>query len=238
MSNNDVDATNAGMQSDIERRVLEAAKELFLHYGYDKTTMKDIADKAGVAKSTIYVRWNKKELLFDTLIWRESSVYLEDWFQRIEADPKGGTYGGWMRHAISAFFENPFLRQLYKGDQRVIGSMLQRRDMAALFTQRQQMMMGFFQQMQAAGAVRKDIDAQTLTYLMNSLRYGLIHMVDIIPDEQSPPMESALTMMAEMLERFVEPEGGGDSEAGKRVLRDFMSQMRQFLAQFEESQDK
>lgn len=223
---------DANLQNDIERRVLEAAKELFLHYGYDKTTMKEIADKAGVAKSTIYVRWNKKEQLFDTLIWRESQAYTEDWFQRVEADPQGGTYGGWMRHAIEAFFDNPFLKELYKGDRRLIGSMLQRRDIARLFQQRQQMMQGFFQQMQAAGVVRKDIDAQTLTYLMSSLRYGFIHMADLIPAENTPPTQEALSMMADMLQRYVEPEGGGDSEAGKRVLANFMTQIRDLLAQF------
>ena len=93
---------------EIEKRVLDAAKDLFLHYGFDKTTINDIASQAGVSKSTIYLRWNKKEELFDTLIWRESKDYTEEWIQRVEADPNGGTYGGWMRHALSAFFENEF----------------------------------------------------------------------------------------------------------------------------------
>ena len=37
-------------RDDIEKRVLDAASELFVHFGYDKTTMNDIASKAGVAK--------------------------------------------------------------------------------------------------------------------------------------------------------------------------------------------
>ena len=33
-----------------EQRILDAAAELFVHYGYDKTTVSDIARQAGVSK--------------------------------------------------------------------------------------------------------------------------------------------------------------------------------------------
>lgn len=218
---------------DIEKRVLESAKNLFLHYGFDKTTMNDIAREAGVAKSTIYTRWKKKDELFDTLIWRESKDYAEDWMERVEADPDAGTYGSWMRHALGAFFENDFLRALYKNDRRMIGGLLQRRGLEGMFLQRIQMFMSFFKQMQDAGVVRKDIDSLTLTYLMNSLQYGLIHFDELIPESHTPDMGDALTMMIDMLEKYITPAGGGDKEAGKQVLRQFMAQIRLVLANFE-----
>lgn len=221
---------------DIEKRVLDSARDLFLLYGFDKTTMNDIAKKAGVSKSTIYTRWKKKDDLFDTLIWRESKDYTEIWMERVEADPNGGTYGGWMRHALAAFFENEFLRALYKNDRRMIGGMLQRRGIEAMFTQRIQMFMAFFKQMQDAGVVRKDIDSLTLTYLMNSLQYGLIHLDDIVPDSHTPEMDDALVMMVDMLEKYITPENGADSEAGKEVLRQFMAQIRHMLANYENNQ--
>ena len=214
---------------EVEQRILNATKELFLHYGFDKTTMTDIARQSGVSKSTIYLRWNKKEDLFDSLIWHESREYTEDWIQRIEDDPNGGTYGSWMRHALGAFFDNEFLRVLYKQDRRMIGSMLERHGIEDMFTRRMQMFMGFFKQMQDANVVRKDIDAQTLSYLMNSLQYGFIHMVDIIPANYTPEIDDTLAMMTDMLEQYIQPEGGGDSDAGKVVLRQFMTQIRTML---------
>ena len=214
---------------EVEQRILNATKDLFLHYGFDKTTMTDIARQSGVSKSTIYLRWKKKENLFESLIWRESREYTEDWIQRIEDDPKGGTYGAWMRHALGAFFDNEFLRVLYKQDRRMIGSMLERYGIEEMFTRRMQLFMGFFKQMQNANVVRKDIDTKTLAYLMNSLQYGFIHMVDIIPADYTPEMDDALIMMMDMLEKYVQPEDGGDSEAGKVVLRQFMAQIRTML---------
>jgi AcrR family transcriptional regulator len=35
-------------------RILDAASELFLDRGYGRTTMKDIADRAGVARDTVH----------------------------------------------------------------------------------------------------------------------------------------------------------------------------------------
>jgi len=218
---------------DIEQRVLDAASNLFVRYGYDKTTMNDIAHAAGVAKSTIYLRWKKKEDLFEALVWRESRRYTEVWLARVEADSNGGTYGAWMRHALSTFYSSDFLKALYKRDRRVLGSMLQAKGLGSLYLTRQMVFHQFFKAMQEAHAVRRDIDALTLTYLLNSLQYGLIHMSDIIPDEHTPPIDEVLELLVEMVERMVTPEDGGDSEAGKVVIRRFMEQIRAELDRFE-----
>ena len=42
-------------------RIMEAAKELILHYGYKKTTMQDIADKAEISVGTIYNFFENKD---------------------------------------------------------------------------------------------------------------------------------------------------------------------------------
>lgn len=218
----------------IEQRVMAAAKRLFVHFGYDKTTMNDIGREAGVAKSTIYARWKKKEDLFDALLWDAGRAYVEDWFARVEADPKGGTYGGWMRHALAAFFSDPFLKAVYSRNRRVLGSMLQRKGVSELYTQRMMMFRRFFKQMQAVGVVRGDLDDHALTYLLNALQYGIIQMGEIIPDEHSPPIDDVFDMMVTMIENTVTPEGGGDSDAGKAVLREFVVEIRAAMDRLEQ----
>ncbi len=49
-------------------RILDAAAELILRWGYRKTTIDDIAKQAGVAKGTIYLHWKTREDLFMALI--------------------------------------------------------------------------------------------------------------------------------------------------------------------------
>lgn len=220
---------SSNTSGEIEQRVLDAAKALFIHYGYDKTTMNDIVRDSGVAKSTIYLRWKKKEDLFNALVWREARRYTDDWFSRIEADPAGGTYANFMRHALEAYLNNPFLSALYTRDRRVMGRMVEQMGIEDLFQQRMALFLTFFREMQEAGVVREDIDGHVLAYLMNSLHFGLLQVGSWLPDDVAPPISSVMNMMVTMVDTLVTPEGGGNSERGKQVLHDFKQRLDQWI---------
>ena len=49
-------------------RILDAASELFLERGYARTTMKDIADQAGVARDTVHAVFGNKARVLTALI--------------------------------------------------------------------------------------------------------------------------------------------------------------------------
>jgi AcrR family transcriptional regulator len=58
------EATLSALSQDKQNRILNAAKERFLHYGVSKTTMRDIADDLGIAVSNLYLYFeNKRELV-------------------------------------------------------------------------------------------------------------------------------------------------------------------------------
>lgn len=57
------------MQADkIIESILQSAKELFRHYGYNKTSVNEIAKKAKVAKATIYKYFESKELILHSIL--------------------------------------------------------------------------------------------------------------------------------------------------------------------------
>lgn len=85
-----------------EKRIQEAAVRVLFRQGYNKTTMQDIADEAGVARSTIYTKWKTKEALFTDLIWIESEAYMDSWLDLVEQDPDGGKLQGLYRNALLA----------------------------------------------------------------------------------------------------------------------------------------
>lgn len=63
---------------DKEKRLLEAAKELFLEKGIQNTTVSDIVKAAGVAKGTFYLYYKDKTAVEETLIAREATSILKD----------------------------------------------------------------------------------------------------------------------------------------------------------------
>src|SRR2546426_10017116 len=80
-------------------RILDAAAELVLRWGYKKTTIDDIAKQAGVAKGTIYLHWKTREDLFLALITREGLKLTEDMKLRFANDPEGSTLRGFVKHS-------------------------------------------------------------------------------------------------------------------------------------------
>lgn len=59
-------------QDDMQRRILDAASDLFVTFGLRRTTIEDIAKKAGVGRPTVYRRFGDKETIVNAVLRRES----------------------------------------------------------------------------------------------------------------------------------------------------------------------
>lgn len=59
------------MKEEKQQLILNAARELFQKFGLHKTTVDEIADKAGVGKGTIYHYYDSKEQIFQGVLERE-----------------------------------------------------------------------------------------------------------------------------------------------------------------------
>lgn len=53
-----------GMAAQIDQEILQAARELFLSHGYERTSMAMVTKAAGVSKTTLYARYANKADLF------------------------------------------------------------------------------------------------------------------------------------------------------------------------------
>ena len=62
------------------RQIVEGAREVFLAQGFDAASMNDIARAAGVSKGTLYVYFNNKEELFESIVEEECDAQAEGIF--------------------------------------------------------------------------------------------------------------------------------------------------------------
>jgi AcrR family transcriptional regulator len=210
-----------------EKRILDAAERLIIRYGYDKTTVSDIAEEAAVSKGAIYLHFDSKEELFDALFMREMLRYSEVWLQLIDADPQGGTFAGIYKNTLYAMQKSDLITVLFRRDKRVLGAYA-RRDMGR-FGAKMQSNVEFLTMMQQAGAVRQDIKPDVIAHIMNMLSYGLVGMDDVMPAEDIPPASDLIEGIAELLDRALTPPDGGSSEAGKQIIRTLVEAARQQL---------
>lgn len=215
------------------KRILDAASNLFLHYGFDKTTVSDIARRAGVSKGTIYLHVDSKDQLLEELIVRELKTYAETWLARLDADPHGGTIAGMYKNSLYALSSSPFMEAIFKQDGRILGSYL-RKPGNFFRTQPQGTRYAFVEMMQEAGAVRQDLDAAVIAHIMDMLAYGLVAMDDIMDRDAMPPTEKIIEGIAAIMDRALTPPDGGDPQAGKRIIKQIADATR---AEFEASQE-
>src|SRR5262245_60945338 len=65
-------------------RILDAARELFCQISIPRTTMEDVARRAGVSRITVYRRFATKSVLVDHVVRREIRRYFDQFLVDIE----------------------------------------------------------------------------------------------------------------------------------------------------------
>lgn len=103
------------------RRIVEAATEVFIRHGYRKASVDEVAQRAGVAKGTIYLYFrNKAELLLDAVI-DEKKRYLK----KLKAVFEPGLDGAerlrmYLRAAFLLAKEMPMISRLMSRDREML----------------------------------------------------------------------------------------------------------------------
>ncbi len=202
-----------------QEQILNAAVAVIVRLGYDKTTMNDIADEAGVSRGTVYLYFKGKAELFEALVYQEWMHYARNWLEYIDADPRGGTIGGVYRAIFRAINSRPLIASMMRRDRRVIGNYLRKPDNLFAWMQSGAISADFIKALQAAGTIRQDADPVMTAHIIEMISYGYLSIGDFKPPEESPPFEKVLEALADMMDRLLMPEGGGSSEAGKAVMR-------------------
>ena len=206
------------------QRLLDSAARLILRFGYDKTTMQDIALEAAVSKSTLYLYWKNKEEVFQALITRETLRLFDDWLERIQADPEGGTLFGIYRHGFLSLLAHPLMLAFYTKESVVLGDYVRQRG-PAVYTRPYLLNRALVQQLQAAGLIRQDLRAGVMNHILMILSVGLFSVSELIPQEYAPPYEAVADALAGMVQRAFASTQPGDSEQGKRVFRVYLEQL-------------
>jgi len=222
---------------DRQQQILDAAAAVIIRLGYDKATMSDIAEDAGVSRRTVYLYFNGKEELFEALLCREYMRYSQTWLEQIDADPHGGTIGGFYRAIFHSVNRHPLIAAMLRRDRRVVGNYLRKRDNLFARMEAGVNTAGFFEALQAAGAIRQDIDASVILHIVEMLSYGQLTIGDFKPADQFPPYDAVMAALADIMDRALRPEDGGNSEAGKAIVRQITDAARAQMELLKQGQD-
>ncbi|HEY5893471.1 MAG TPA: TetR/AcrR family transcriptional regulator [Chthoniobacterales bacterium] len=215
------------VSSERRERLLDTAAKLFARWGFDKTSVDDIARETGVSKGAVYLDFPGKNALFTALLHREFARHAAEWLRRFEQDHGDWSFARMIQHSLAAVNTNPFVKAIMTRDKRLLGSFLQRD--TELLKNTISARAELFARLQEVGAIRDDISAQTLAFLTTSISFGLISSDDFIPGEHKIPFDDGVQALGLLLDRGLAPATPGNREAARNIIIEITEKMRAAL---------
>src|SRR5438105_7275188 len=211
-------------------RILDAAGELMLRWGYNKTTIDDIARYAGVAKGTIYLHWKTREDLFTALMRREYIRLVEDIQQRISGDPEGGTLHGITKHSMLATMKSPLMKAVLLRDTDLLGEWMRKEYANTSFSEQIAQSLALFEHLRSRGVVGDDIDIRKQVYMLDAITLGFLLIDQYMPDDFKYSDEEVAEMTAETIKRTFEPSQQPDEKTKQEISNTVISSLDNVLA--------
>lgn len=208
-----------------EQRILDAAAGLILRWGYNRTTIDDIAREAGVAKGTIYLHWKTREELFAALMLRERVALTAEFQQRLLADPGGATLRGMLKHSALALMRRPLLKAAMLRDMEIIGKLAQHAPTNDLLVERLMGFKTYLELLRQHDLVRTDLELRLQVYLIGAIFVGFFLLAPMMPEGWALADDELAEVMAEAVHRALEPQRPSApeaTEAAARALRHYV----------------
>jgi AcrR family transcriptional regulator len=184
-------------QAERAHRILDAAAELILRWGYDKTTIDDVAKRAGVAKGTIYLHWKTRDELFAALLRRERVLML----QEVRANAPAGV-SELFRELAAGMLRRPLLHAVMVDDSEVLGKLTrQKRQRPASGLELGGLFEAYLTKLIKLGAVRAEPGDHVT--VIGSVFYGFMFLPGTRPEEERLPDDRLADLLADTLERAI-----------------------------------
>jgi AcrR family transcriptional regulator len=191
-------------QQERAERILDAAAELLLRWGYKRVTIDDIAKQAEIGTGTIYLHWKTRDALFETLMLREAITIWRELQRRIMADPEEVLLHRMMRSMLLTVMSRPLACALFTGDSELLGKMAQ----SEISKQASKIAPSgdFMLLMRDLGLLRADMDVATQTYAFSATVTGFCLTDPLLTEEEQVPLEDKGEALARTIQLAFEPE--------------------------------
>lgn len=210
------------------RRILDAAAELLVAWGYRRVTIDEVARRAGVGKGTVYLHWKTKEALFLVVLLRAKSASFATYVRRMRTDPREVLPSRMIRSMYLELDADPVARAMYLGDTETLGRLndVSTRELGALNEEGARGLERHFRLLRDADALRTDLPLQTQMYAYLAVSMGFMTMqtltTPIVPESAAdaadpspsgPSVAPATRASADALAHTVHAafETGGDA---------------------------
>ncbi|WP_421108490.1 TetR/AcrR family transcriptional regulator [Streptomyces sp. NEAU-S77] len=220
-------ASAASLPADRERaeRILAAARELLLAWGYKRVTVDEIARRARIGKGTVYLHWKTKEVLFAELLRREFHDVLGLIAARIEQDPAVALPGRLVPEVFLEQVRRPLARAILTSDGDVLGALAMTADGHPVARQ-----LGFHSLLARLVDVWREhallvaeTSAADQVCMIDAVLAGFFSGGIAVPEGQGPSPEHRADLLGRVIKGAVEPSVTPAEATVRAAARDVVS---------------
>lgn len=213
--------------------ILDAAAELLERYGYQKTTIDDVAREAAIGKGTIYLHWRTREQLFQAVLQRDVLDMTEKMIADIQADPSLVLLHRLTRYSFDEASRRPLLHAVLTGDVEVLGSLAKNSD-GPLDRQRDEVAKEQIRVLIDNGLLDQGLEVGDVYFAYRSICLGFFLSDTLSPRPGTMPTDRMLDLVELSIQRTFGPTAQASPDAIAAAAPQVIDLYRRLVAQTRE----
>jgi AcrR family transcriptional regulator len=206
-------------------RILDAAADLVLRWGYKRVTIEEVAKHAGIGKGTVYLHFRSRTWLFTCVLMRESLGLVDELAAAVRRDPATVQIAEQARLTYLEVQRRPLLLALLARDDEMLGQLVRDVTGSPLREWNGELASDLFRLLREHGLLRTDLDVDTQRYVVDAVQTGFyLHQPALgSPDETAAALHHTV-------HAAVEPPTAPDPDALTAVAPAVLARYEQFRA--------
>lgn len=208
------------------QRILDAAADLVLRWGYKRVTVEEVAKHAGIGKGTVYLHFATRSSLFMCMLMRDSLELVDELVGAIRRRPAAMLPAEQARLTYLGVMRRPLLRAMFGRDINVLGDLAHEAAVEPLRALKTDFAGELFQLLREHGLMRTDQDIDTQRYILNAVQTGF-YLSEPLTAASAPP-EVAADALSHTIRHAVQTPGSPDPGALAALAPKVIAMYEQF----------
>jgi AcrR family transcriptional regulator len=214
-------------------RILDAAAELLVRWGYKRVTVEEVAKRASVGKGTVYLHWKTREALLFAAVLRESVEVIGEIIEQIQRDPDRVRLSHLVHSAFLAHMSRPLIRAMLTRDVELLGALAEQGAGTAFHAEDAVLRREYYGLLREHGLMRTDTELDRQIYTISATAMGFYLNPSLLGSEDLSLADRA-DLLATTIRNAFEPAEGADPEAVRALapkVIQFLEQLRALAEQ-------
>lgn len=226
-----IDGESAKQRQRAER-ILDAAAELVLRWGYKRVTIDEVARRASIGKGTIYLHWKTREALFIAVLARDAERMVDRFTAAIREDPAEILLHRVMKRRLLLLKEFPLLQAMFTRDTEVLGNLVNESSAEAFQARKFLIFRAYCALLRSRGLLRTDLDLDAQMYAINAAGFGFYVIDPLLPPEARRSVDERAEMTATLVRRTFEPSEPPDPEVLRALAPEVIAWLERLRANY------